>query len=834
MSPFDDIRLAVRLMWRDARAGELTLLAAALVIAVACVTTVGFFSDRMHAALAQQANQLLGADLVIAGDRPLPEAYAEEALRRGLAIAHVARFPSMALHAEASVLADIKVVSPGYPLRGEMRVADALYGPDRRASGIPVPGTIWADERLCSQLSIARGGIIELGRSRFTVALIVTQDPDVAIGFLNAGPRIIMNESDIRATGLIQPGSRVRYRIELAGAPEAVESYRGWAEPRLQPGQRIQGIRDARPEIRSALERAEKFLALAALVSVVIAAAGTALAARRFVQRHLDAYAMMRCVGATGRRIIMLYATQLFLLGALAAAVGCAAGFLGQALLAYWLAGLVNVSLPAPGMMPLLHGFITGLTLLLGFALPPVIALAKVPTLRVLRRELGLPQRAGAIGYVIGLSAIALLVFWRAGEVYLGVLAVGWYAGAIVAAGVIAWVLIRLLSAARFTTVSWRYGIANLQRRPLGTVVQTIALGIGMMALLTLTLIRGDLLAAWQNSLPPDMPNRFVVNVQPDQLHGFSEFFAARHIAAPKLYPMVRGRLVKVNGRPVSATNYDDERARRLIDREFNLSWARGMQPDNRIVAGRWWVTGQELARKDQLSLEEGIARALGLKVGDALTFDVAGNAVGATITSLRKVDWDTFNVNFFAIVPPGLLDGYPVSYVTSFYLPPGHLEVLTALVQRFPNVLLIDVAQILAQVQRMIEQVARAVEFIFLFTIAAGLIVLYAAIASSHDERLYQASIMRALGATRAQLLRASIAEFALLGVLAGILAAAGASGLGYYVATHVLHLPYLVHGGVWIAAVFGGAAGVALAGYLGTRRVLHTSPLQSMRELS
>ncbi|HSN42044.1 MAG TPA: FtsX-like permease family protein, partial [Burkholderiales bacterium] len=780
--------LALRLLLRDGRAGELFLIGVAVVIAVASVTAIDFFTDRVHRALNRQANQLLGADLVVAADHSLPREFEAEALRRGLAVTRMMRFPSMAAHGDRNALSSIKVVAAGYPLRGEMRIADRLYAADHRAGSIPEPGTIWVDERLFAQLGLAMGDSIDLGTAGLKVTAILTQEPDSAIGFINAGPRIILNEADVAATGLVQPGSRINYRLQIAGASGPVEAYREWVQARLQPGQRVEGIRDARPEIRAALDRAEKFLNLAALISVVLAAVAIALAARRFLQRHLDGCAMMRCLGASQGLVVRLYVVHFMLLGLVAGAIGCLLGVAAQLVLAHWLGGLVAVELPAPGMLPALHGLATGLALLLGFALPPLASLGKVSTLRVLRRELGAPGGAGLAGYALGFAMIGGMILWKAHDPGLGGLVFGGFAAAMLGAGTVAWILLRLLSGLRSNGVSWRFGVANLRRRTLGSVIQIVAMGIGIMALLTLTLIRGDLLKAWQTSLPPEAPNRFVINIQSDQLEPLARFFAARGIARPAVFPMVRGRLVRINDRDVSSADYNDERARRLIDREFNLSWAAEIRPDNRIVSGRWWGGGT--FRKDQFSVEEGIAGTLRIRLGDTLAYDIAGNIVTGTVTSLRKVDWDTFNVNFFVIAPPGLLDNQPASYITSFYLPPGNVELLNALVRQFPNFLLIDVAQVMAQVQKMMDQVARAVQFVFLFTLLAGLAVLYAAISSTQDERLYRAAIMRTLGASRGQLVRAGLAEFALIGALAGLIAAAGANALGSLLAFRILNL--------------------------------------------
>jgi putative ABC transport system permease protein len=828
---FADAALALRLLARDWRAGELTLVAVAVVVAVASVTTVGFFADRVHQALSRQANQLLGADLVISGDRPLDAAFTAAADQRGLQVARMLRFPSMTTGKEQSVLAEVKVVTAGYPLRGELRIAEVQNGADRRATEIPKPGTVWVDERLITRLQLQVGDAIEIGMSRLPIAQIITQEPDSAIGFINAGPRIMINDADIDATGLVQVGSRIRYRILVAGAPAAIADYRSWVTPKLAPGQRVESIEDARPEIRSALERSEKFLSLAALLSVVLAAVAIALAARRFLQRHLDACAIMRCHGASQSRLVRLYLLQFIVLGAVASLAGCFAGFVAQHALALWLGSLVTVELPGAGWMPALHGFVTGLALLLGFALPPVIALAKVPTLRVLRRDIGAPSGMGLLGYALGAVVIAGLIIWKAGDLRLGSMVFGGFAGAMLVAGLLAWGVIALVSRLGWAGVSWRFGIANLRRRPLASVLQVVAIGIGVMALLTLTIIRSELLDLWQRSLPPDAPNRFIVNVQPEQIPTLKKFFEGRGLAMPVLHPMVRARLIGINERSVAPADYSDDRARRLVDREFNLSWATQMQKDNRLIAGNWWGNKP---RSDQFSMEDGIAKALGVGIGDKLTFDAAGSAFTADITSLRKVDWDSFNVNFFVVSPPGLLEKYPASYVTSFYLPPGNVELLNALVKQFPNFLLIDVAQVLGQVQTMITQVSRAVQFVFLFTLLAGLVVLYAAIASTQDERLYQATIMRTLGASRSQLARANLAEFAVIGALAGLIAVAGANALGYVLAQRVINVGYEFSYALWGIGIIGTVLGVMIAGHLGTRHVLRIAPLRVLRMLS
>ena len=468
----------------------------------------------------------------------------------------------------------------------------------------------------------------------------------------------------------------------VAGDTQRVAAFRDYAAQTIGPGQRLEDIREARPEINSALTRAERFLGLSSLLTVILAGVAVALAARRYLQRHLDACAIMRCLGASQTLILMLHVLQFVIIGLIASAIGCAIGFLCQYLLAALLAPIVSVSLPAPGWLPVLQGLIAGFVLLLGFALPPLIALKKVPTLRVLRRDLGAPDSFGVSAYLLGGAAMSGLILWQAQDPKLGMYVLGGVLGTMMASAVLTLLVLRLLSSfSRGAGLNWRFGLANLRRRTMGTVIQVIALGLGMMALILLTLVRSDLLESWQRSLPPDAPNRFLVNIQRDQVGEIAAFFAGRKLQPPALFPMIRGRLVEVNGKPVSSKDYAEDRARRLIDREFNLSWAEKMQPGNVIVTGRWFAASD--AGKPLLSVEEGIAKTLGMKLGDELTYDIGGSRLTARISSLRTVDWDSFRVNFFVIAPPGVLERYSGSFVTSLYLPASRSVVMDDIVKR-------------------------------------------------------------------------------------------------------------------------------------------------------
>ena len=832
------IALALRLVARDFRAGELRVLAAAIVLAVASVGTVAFFADRVKAGLAQQANLLLGADLMISGDRPLPAAFAEEGRRRGLATSPAIRFNSMVQAADAAagaaILTDVKAVADNYPLRGAIALVGPGNGVRIDARGIPARGEIWIDTKLADRLRAAKGTKLAVGDSTLTVTAIIAQDPEIAGLTFAPAPKLLLNLEDVPATNLLQPGNRATWRLLLAADETGdIDRFRTWLAGELKPGQRVETVRDLRPEVRQTLERAERFLGLSALVAVLLAAAAVALAASRYLRRHLDAAAMLRCLGSPVRKTLALFVTQFAVLGIVASVLGVLCALLGQQALAALLATAFVETLPLPTWVPAVKSLATGLLLLFGFALPPLVALANVPPLRVLRRDLPRPRAGGVLAYACGIAVVALLIGWQAQEAQAASIMLGGVGGLLVAAAAIAWVLLAVLKRVPPRGLSWRFGLANLRRRALASSLQIGALALGLTSLLLLTVVRADLLQDWRASLPPDAPNQFLVNVLPEQVDDARAWLAKTIDVAPEFRPMARGRLVEVNGRALDTTQYAEPRARRLAEREFNLSWTDRMPEGNRTVEGRFW-TPEAGGTDAGISMEQGIATTLGVKIGDRLTFDAGGVRVTAPVTSLRKVDWESFRVNFFALFAPGALDGLPTTYIAAFRAPEGDASWLTGLVQRYPNILAIDVAEILRQIQGIIDRVARAVEFVFLFTLAGGLLVLQAAIASTQDERKFDAAVVRTLGASQRQLQSAQATEFLLLGALAGLLGAAGATAIGWALAEHVFNIRFSGNSLVWLYGIVGGAAAVLLAGWLGTRQTVREPPLAVLRELA
>lgn len=826
------------MLQRDGRAGELRLLLAALVVAVASVTSVGFLVDRIRGALERDAAQLLGADIVVASDHAPQAALREEATRLGLAVSENVIFPSMTLAGSGdearTQLAAVKAVALNYPLRGTLRVAAAPGQEDEPTREVPARGAVWVDPQLLSLLEIKVGDLLQLGDASFRVTRLIMLEPDRGMNFVNIAPRVLMRSEDLPLTGLVTQGSRVSYRLLVAGDQEAVKRYAAWLPAHLERGQRLESLQSGRPEMRQTLDRAEQFLSLVALLSALIASVAVALAARRFMLRHLDGCAVMRCLGATQRDISRAFTVEFFLLAVLGAALGCIVGFVGHWVLIQALAGLVSSQLPAPSFLPALQGFAAGVLLLLGFALPPLANLHNVPPARVLRRDMQAVRSRSALGYVFGLAAFAALLLWFSHDLTLGLLTGGGFIAGFALFALVAWLGVRLLMPLRRMAgsmgtagVTWRFALAAVARRQGPTVAQIVAVAIGLMALLLLAVTRGDLVDGWRKATPPDAPNRFIINIQPDQAAPLAGRLRREGVANAELYPMVRGRLVAVNGKPVRVEDYEDDRARRLVDREFNLSYMQNLPGHNRILQGQWFQ-----GRSNEVSIEEGIMKSLRLKVGDELAWEVGGRQTLTRITSVRKVEWDSMRVNFFAIVSPANLRDMPQTMITAFHLPRGKEELTNQLVREYPNFTVIDTGAILRQVQSVLDQVIGAVQFLFVFTLVAGIVVLYAALASSRDERMREAGLLRALGASRAQLSRAQLIELGAIGALAGLLAAGGATAVGWMLAKYAFNFRW--QGDPWVLAwgLAGGIACALVGGCIGLHGVLRTPPLATLRE--
>ena len=828
------LRLAWRQLRRDLASGDVRILLAALVLAVMAVSSVGFVTDRAERALALEANRLLGGDAVLRADAPITGALREAAAAPGLKQTETLNFPSMIRAGESLRLGDLKALGEGFPLRGSFRLLDPATGQERTADGVPKPGTVWLSRAGADALGANVGDAIGVGTSELRLAALVVQEPDAALDYFNTSPRVFLNLADIPATGLVQEGSRITYRLVVAGDATAVEAFNATVRDNLGRGQRLETAASARPEIRRALDRADRFLGLAALVSVVLAAVAVAMAARRHSARHLSGSAVMRCLGASQNTLVGIHAGELLMLGLLGSGIGIALAFGLQWLVADWLTDALKLSIPGAGWRPVLEGFGVGLTVLLAFGVPPVLALRRVPALRVLRRDLDPTEPSAWLVALAGFSGLALLLWWKAGSAALGTaMLLGIVATLAVLAG-LAWLLIALLRRVRSRLRGpWRYGLANVSRRAGASIAQVSALGLGLMALLLLTFVRTDLLDRWRNALPEDAPNRFIINVQPDQVGPVLDFLTAQGVAEAELFPMIRARLMDVNGEAVSAETLGEEggRARRMAEREFNLSSAAALRKDNEVTAGEFW-TGR-VPTETELSVEEEFAATLGWKLGDTVTFDIAGSPYTGRITSLRKIDWESFRPNFFVIGSPGSLDAFSGSHITAVNVPEERTRFTSELVDAFPNLSVVDIDAVLDQVRGTVEQVSTVVEAVFYFSLAAGVLVLLAAVSASQDERLLEGGVMRVLGGSRRQLRWAQVSEFSAIGLLSGVVAAIAASVLAGVVAKQAFDLPWTPDPALALTGAAIGTVAALLAGLLATRRVLDAPPSVTLREL-
>ena len=830
------VQLGWRTLLRDLRAGELRLLAVAVTLAVAALTSVAFFADRLQGGLQRDALQILGGDAVVASDNPTPEAFVQRAQALGLQSVTTMGFPTMGRASDAqggaSRLVAFKSVQGGYPLRGSLTVALAPGAPEQVTRDIPAPGEVWVDAPLLDALGLAMGDGLLLGDAQLRIARIIVIEPDRGAGFMSFAPRVMVNEADVPATGLVQPASRLTYRFAVAGEPGAVRTFMAWAEKEVtQPGVhgvRLESLESGRPEMKQTLDRAQKFLSLVALLAALLSAVAVALAARGFAASHLDASAMLRVLGQSQRTIAWSYAIEFILVGLAASLLGVVLGYAVHYVFVLLLAGLVESALPAASVWPAALGLGVGLTLLLAFGLPPVLQLAQVPPLRVIRRDMGALRPASLVVLGLGVAGFAALLLVVSSDIRLGLIAVGGFAVAVAVFALLSWLAVLALrnSVNEATAPRWLVlATRQISARPAYAVVQVSSLAVGLLALVLLVLLRTDLIDSWRQATPRDAPNRFVINIQPDQERAFQQTLQDAGVRRYDWYPMIRGRLVAVNGQSIVPESYTEDRAQRLVEREFNLSNAAEQPPHNEVVAGRWTPGEQGAA-----SVEEGLAKTLGLKLGDTMRFDMAGVLHEVRITSLRKVDWGSMHANFFVMFPVDHLENVAVTYLAA-YRAPTTAGFDNALVRQFPNVTNVDMAATLAQVQRVLDQVVRAVEFLFGFTLAAGLVVLFAAVTATREERAREYAIMRALGARASLLRNVQRAELAGVGLLAGVLASGVAVIVGWALARFVFEFTWTASPLVPLAGGLAGAVLALLAGWWGLREVLQRPVMDTLR---
>ncbi len=824
------IRFALRSFGRELRSGEVLVLLAAVALAVGVLTAVGFLTDRIGKAVARQANEVLAADLRLRSQEPVPDSWREQALAYRLQTAETQVFPSVIYAGEQSALATINAVSDNYPLRGAVRVADTLFGEQRSVSGTPLRGEVWADGALLARVDADVGDLLQLGETELRVSAVLTYRPDQSVGFASLAPSVLVNIADVPATKLLGEGSRVRYALLVAGDERDVNEFYANIEDQLPDEIRASDREESSEQAYNAADRAQRFLSLTAVVSLLLSAVAVSMSARRFVQRRLDTVALMKSLGATQQFVIVVAVTQLMLLGVLGVLIGSVVGFAAEEAVAWLLADIIAADLPDAGAMPIVLASGSALILLAGFALPSLLQLKHTPPLRVLRHDMMPPAPSRVLVAGLALLAVAALVYRSVGDARMLLILLSGIVIIAAALYLLGRLLVAMLGRSRSGVgVAWRYGLANVARRGRASAVQVVAFGLGLTMLLLLTIVRGDLLQSWRETISDDAPNHFMINVQPHEIDSVTEIFVAGGAEIPRFEPLVRARMTTINGEDVKTRKYPDPGGEWMANREANLSFAAVLSPSNEIVAGEWWP--EDYSGPPLVSVEEDAAQETGLVIGDKLVFKVAGQDIELTVASIRRVNWDSFQPNFFMVLSPGALDEMPTTYISGLRLGAEHQATLVELVRAHPSISVIDIDAILQQVRSIIDKASLAVQAVFAFTLAAGIAVLFAAVQSTIDERRFESAMLRALGARKKIVFAGVMAEFAALGLAAGVLASAGASILAAIVAVQLFELPYAFNPLLWVAGIVAGVSVVCASGYLAARGAINSPPVEVLR---
>ncbi len=851
-----NLALALKLVRRDWRSGELNILGLALIIAVAASTAVSLFGHRLTRTMETQAAEFLAADLVVSSHEADADAWFSKAVEMGLKTARTVEFPSVLVENNELLLTGAKAVSDAYPLRGALRTTASDIAAETVANEAPPPGTAWVDNRVLNSLKLSLGDSVTLGEKPLKLARIITHEPDRRGDLYSLSPRILFNLADLEATAVIRPGSNAHYYALFAGDVKAILEFKQWLKPLLHPGQKLVDIHEDRPELGNALSRAERYLGLSSIVIVLIAGVAIAMSARRYSERHYDLTALLKCMGAKERDVLTIHLLQYLVIGMVFSLVGCILGFLAQEGVAWWLKGILPHELVPPAWYAPLFGVAVGLFVLFGFALPPMLSLKRLPPLRVLRRDLApMPSSAWTV-YGLALVTLSLLVWRYTGDGRMTAIVLGI---ALATLGVAGLLVLALLKALRrlipLLGLSWRFGLQNLTRRPRLGMVQILAFGLTATAMLVSLLVRTELIQEWQRQLPPNAPNYFALNLFEGDLPAFREFLSQHGIIASDFYPIVRGRFTEVNGVDVHTLTHKDSQGEGAANRDLSLTWSEVPPTDNRLTEGEWWgdspASAFELGRRSGrqeippaplfqrevkpglVSVEAKLAESLQIKLGDKLGFSIDGQKLDAVVVSLRSVRWDTMRPNFYMIFSPGTLNGFPARWLTSFYCPQNKKADLVGLAKRFPAVTLLEVDQLLKQFQTILKEISLSIDFVLTFALAAGFAVLFASVRATLDERLREDALLRAMGASRSLLRKSLTVEFATLGLLSGLLAAAATEAIAWALFSKTFELHARFHWQMWILAPLAGILAVGVSGYIHTRGIVRSSPVKVLREV-
>ena len=825
-----NLSLALRFLQRDWKSGELNLLLMALLICVSSITTVAFTTDRMAKAIDRQSSELLAADFVIASSHPIDTQRLALAKQFNLQTSELELFRSVLVVKDAVQLVEVKVVDKAYPLRGQLQVSDQAYGQSTLQKGSPAAGTVWVAPRLLQALNLHVGDKVQLGAKSFVISKVIAYEPDRGGDFFRMAPRVMLGRQDLAQTRLIQPGSRVHYRLLVAGKPGQVARFVRAVKDSPHADEELLSVKQGRPEIRFAYDRADFFLNIIALISVLLGSIATAMAAQRYSRRHVDSVAILRTLGLSQWRIFSIVSLEMCVFALLTSLIGCLLAYVAQYGLSHAMADLIVGQLPQPGLMPVLIGTVTGFIALFGFVGPTLWLLKSTPPIRVLRRDQPFPV-FNVLFVVIFVVAVFVLWVWRLGHSEVTQYLLAGALGTLIALFVVARLIVYALKPVRgLMSVSWRYGLANLSRRGNLTAIQISAFGLGLMFILLNALIRTELLDGWRQTLPDNAPNYFLINAQAKQLPGLRRFFTDRGMTAPEFAPMTRGRLLRINGKPVHAKDYASPRAKRLILHEYNLSWSAKLRAGNKVIQGHWW--GADERGKPYLSLERSVAMAFHLKIGDKLTFDIGGTQLTLQLTNIRDVDWNSFKVNFFAVAAPGLLEKMPSNWVASMHLDAQQSRDLAELVRQFPNITVIDIDVIINRIRNLMTRVSSAVEYLLVFTLVIGIIIMLTALKTTEDERRQEAALLHTLGARRNWILKGNLAEFSLMGMIAGTIAGIAAMLTGHFLAREVFKFDYSMTPVPIIVGVIAGTLFISLIGLLASNKVLSQPPIDTFRQ--
>lgn len=824
-------------MARDWRAGELRLLLAALLVAVGTVSAITFFVDRLHQALLAESTSFLAADRVLSGSQPIPDSFRDGAISQGLVISDTLLFPSM-VYAETSAarnqLVSVKAVSETYPLRGTLRIADEPFATDRPTESLPQRGEVWLDSRLFPSLGVALGDFVQVGYEKLKISRVLTSEPDRGGSFFDLGPRVLMRMADVPATRVIQPGSRIGYRLLLAGDDRALSDYREQFREQFLGKYRWQSIRESSPSIGSALDRAESFLLLGGLLAVILAGIAVALSANRYAKRHYDHVSVLKTLGATPGEIQWGYFGVLTVLGVVGVVLGLLLGTGIHLGIVQLLATYLPSNLPLPGTRPLWLGAATGFICLIAFALPPLLALKNISPMRAVRRDLSVTTTSGLITYGLGTCGALTLLVWYSNSLWLTFWALAGGFLVCLVFGIIATLLLRGGRLAGMQAGSlWRLALAGLQRRRRENVAQIMIFGLAIMLLLILVLIRTSLLDEWRQQIPENAPNHFVMNVTRDQVDPMQTLLEEHTDYEGTLFPMMRGRIEAVNEIPVrdyQRRNRSEDRGGPRLSSERNLTWTNEPPPNNKMITGSWWA---EDTQESLVSIEQGYAFGWGLRVGDELTFDLGGLKVVAKVANIRSVEWDSLRPNFFIIFSEAALANVPATYMTSFYLAPDRKRFLNDILSNYPTITVIEVDELINQVQQIVSRVTQAVELVLVLVLGAGALVLIASIQASRDQRMKEHALIRTLGGSRRLIAGSLASEFSILGLFAGVVAVVGAEITVYALESQVFEMAYQARPWFWLVGPLLGTLIVVTVGYLGTRSLISTPPATILRDL-